>query len=101
LLALIAVSSIVAHVSCEIERIYEVADRLKNAENARVKQRTLLAVIIGAGAAIATGGFSLAATGTVRATVGVMNQDLELLIRELMIRSALRKESWQQGGKQE
>ncbi len=222
LLALIAVSSTVAQVSCEIERTYEVADRLKNAETARVKQQTLWAVIIGAGAAIATGGFSLAATGTVaediatvvggavagalgisalyqesehrfehpdnilreiwehpshpnyiapsvweflnhpmkeeagsrsfreelvngwrqegrlgaegskeeqqriallfgdgglyrssdlivrgqmldmlRATVGLMNQELELLIRELMIRIALRKESWQQGGKQE
>ena len=62
LLALIAVSSTVAHVSCEIERTYEVADRLKNAENARVKQQTLWAVIIGAGAAIASGGFSIAAT---------------------------------------
>lgn len=62
LLALIAVSSTVAQVSCEIERTYEVADRLKNAENARVKQQTLLAVIIGAGAAIASGGFSIAAT---------------------------------------
>jgi hypothetical protein len=30
LLALIAVSSTVAHVSCEIDRTYEVADRLKN-----------------------------------------------------------------------
>lgn len=62
LLALIAVSSTTAHVSCEIERTYEVADRLKNAEHARVKQQTLLAVIIGAGAAIASGGFSIAAT---------------------------------------
>ncbi|HET6674360.1 MAG TPA: hypothetical protein VFG71_03425 [Nitrospiraceae bacterium] len=222
LLALIAVSSTVAHVSCEIERTYEVADRLKNAENARVKQQTLLAVIIGAGAAIASGGFSIAAAppsgegiasiigGTIagalglsalyqesdqdfehqdnilrevwdnpahpnyiapsvweflkrpmkdeagsrsfrqelvdgwrqegrlgsegskeekeriallfsdgglyrssdlivrgqmldmlRASVSLMNQDLELLIRELMIRIALRKESRQQGGKQE
>lgn len=62
---------------------------------------TLLAVIIGAEAATVTGGFSLAATGTVRATVGLMNRDLELLIRKLMIRIALRKESRQQGGKQE
>jgi hypothetical protein len=64
LLALIAVSSTTAHVSCEIERTYEVADRLKNAENARVKQQTLLAVIIGAGAAIASGGLSIAATSS-------------------------------------
>jgi hypothetical protein len=221
LLGLIAVSSTTAHVSCEIERTYEVADRLKNAETARVKQQTLWAVIIGAGAAIASGGFSIAATphaaegiasiigGTIagtlgisalyqeseqhfehhdnilrevwekpaqaryfppsvweflnrpmkedtgsrsfreelidgwrqegrlgavgsdeerqriallfadggiyrssdlvvrgqmldmlRATVALMNQDLELLIRELMIQMALRKESWQRGGKQ-
>ena len=65
LLALIAVSSTTAHVSCEIERTYEVADRLKNAENARVKQQTLAAVIIGAGAAIASGGFSVAATSSI------------------------------------
>ena len=221
LLALIAVSSTTAHVSCEIERTYEVADRLKNSESARVKQQTLWAVILGAGAAIASGGFSIAATpsaaegiasiigGTIagtlgisalyqeseqhfehhdnilrevwekpaqpsyfppsvweflnrpmkqdtgsrtfreelidgwrqegrlgaagsdeerlriallfadgglyrssdlvvrgqmldmlRATVGLMNQDLELLIRELMIQMALRKESWQRGGQQ-
>lgn len=59
LLAMIAVSSTAAHVSCEIERTYQVADRLKNSEQARIKQQTLLAVIIGAGAAIASGGFSL------------------------------------------
>jgi hypothetical protein len=221
LLALIAVSSTTAHVSCEIERTYEVADRMKNAENARVKQQTLWAVILGAGAAVASGGFSIAATSTaaegiasivggtiagslgisalyqeseqhfehrdnilreawekppkpeyfppsiweflnrpmkadpesrsfreelvdgwrqegrlgavgsdeerrriellfadggiyrssdlvvrgqmldmLRATVALMNQDLELLIRELMIQMALRKESWQRGGKQ-
>jgi hypothetical protein len=62
LLSMIAVSSTTAHVSCEIERTYELADRLKNAETARVKQQTLWAVIIGAGAAIASGGFSIAAT---------------------------------------
>jgi hypothetical protein len=60
LLAMIAVSSTAAHVSCEIERTYQVADRLKNSEQARIKQQTLLAVIIGAGAAIASGGFSFA-----------------------------------------
>ncbi|MCE3224194.1 MAG: hypothetical protein K0S58_2374, partial [Nitrospira sp.] len=59
LLAMIAVSSTAAHVGCEIERTYQVADRLKNSEQARIKQQTLLAVIIGAGAAIASGGFSL------------------------------------------
>jgi hypothetical protein len=32
-----------------------------------------------------------------RATVALMNQDLELLIRELMIQMALRKQSWQRG----
>ena len=83
LLAIIAVSSTTAHVSCEIERTYEVADRLKNAETARVKQQTLWAVIIGAGAAVASGGFSIAATpsaaegiasiigGTIAGTLGI------------------------------
>jgi hypothetical protein len=65
MLALIAVSSTAAQVSCEIERTYQVADRLKNAEQARVRQQTLLAVILGAGAAVASGGISLAGTGTV------------------------------------
>lgn len=65
LLAMIAVSSTAAHVSCEIERTYQVADRLKNSEVARTKQQTLLAVIIGAGAAIASGGFSLAASESI------------------------------------
>ncbi len=65
LLALIAVSSTAAHISCEIERTYQVADRLKNSDQARIKQQTLTAVIIGAGAAIASGGFSLAATASI------------------------------------
>jgi hypothetical protein len=60
LLAMIAVSSTAAHVSCEIERTYQVADRLKNSEQARIKQQTLLAVIIGGAAAVASGGLSLA-----------------------------------------
>ena len=60
LLAMIAVSSTAAHVSCEIERTYQVADRLKNSEQARIKQQTLWAVIIGGAAAVASGGLSLA-----------------------------------------
>lgn len=59
LLAMIAVSSSAAHVSCEIERTYQVADRLKNSEQARIKQQTLWAVIIGGAAAVASGGLSL------------------------------------------
>ncbi len=65
LLSMIAISSTAAHISCEIERTYQVADRLKNSEQARIKQQTLLAVIIGAGAAVASGGFSLAATESI------------------------------------
>lgn len=65
LLALIAVSSTAAHVSCEIERTFQVADRLKNSEQARTKQQTLLAVIIGAGAAVVSGGFSAAVTESI------------------------------------
>ncbi|MGH7258849.1 MAG: hypothetical protein ACREIM_10760 [Nitrospiraceae bacterium] len=65
LLSMIAMSSTAAHISCEIERTYQVADRLKNSEQARIKQQTLLAVIIGAGAAVASGGFSLAATESI------------------------------------
>lgn len=60
LLSMIAVSSTAAHVSCEIERTYQVANRFKNSEQARIKQQTLWAIIIGAGAAVASGGFSLA-----------------------------------------
>lgn len=60
LLAMIAVSSTAAHVSCEIERTYQVADRLKNSEQARIKQQTLWAVVIGGAAAVASGGLSLA-----------------------------------------
>jgi hypothetical protein len=81
LLAMIAVSSTAAHVSCEIERTYQVADRLKNSEQARIKQQTLLAVIIGAGAAVASGGFSLVESigegiagivgGTIAGTLGI------------------------------
>jgi hypothetical protein len=33
-----------------------------------------------------------------RATITLMNQDLEVLIRELMIQMALRKQSWQPDG---
>ena len=81
LLAMIAVSSTAAHVSCEIERTYQVADRLKNSEQARIKQQTLWAVIIGGAAAVASGGLSLAESigegiaaiigGTAAATLGI------------------------------
>ena len=71
LLAMIAVSSTAAQVSCEIERTYQVADRLKNAEQARIKQQTLWAVIIGGAAAVASGGFSLAES-VVEGIVGIV-----------------------------
>ncbi len=70
-------------------------------DRAHLETTTLSAVIICAPAAIVTGGFSLAATVRCRPRVGLMNQDLELPICELMIRIALRKEYRQQDGKQE
>ncbi|MDR4479561.1 MAG: hypothetical protein R3B37_07445 [Nitrospira sp.] len=62
MLAMLEVSSAVAKTSCEIERTFQVVDRLRTADTARVKQQTLWAIVIGAAAAVATGGLSIAET---------------------------------------
>ena len=59
-LAMLEVSSTVAKTTCEIERSSEVVDRLRVAEDAKIRQQTLLAIIIGAGTAATTGGLSIA-----------------------------------------
>lgn len=59
-LAMLEVSSTVAKTTCEIERSSEVVDRLRVAEDAQIRRQTLLAIIIGAGTAAATGGLSIA-----------------------------------------
>lgn len=59
-LAMLEVSSTVAKTTCEIERSSEVVDRLRVAEDVQIRRQTLLAIIIGAGTAAATGGLSIA-----------------------------------------
>ncbi len=71
ILAMLEVSSTVAKTSCEIERTFQVVDRLRTAETARVKQQTLWAIVIGAAAAVATGGLSIA--GTSGSTEGILS----------------------------
>lgn len=59
-LAMLEVSSTVAKTTCEIERSSEVVDRLRVAEDTQVRRQTLLAIVIGAATAAATGGLSIA-----------------------------------------
>jgi hypothetical protein len=63
-LAMSEVSSTAGKAACEIERTYQAADRLRAGEQARVKQQTLWAIIIGAAAAMAAGGVSLSDAGS-------------------------------------
>lgn len=59
-LAMLEVSSTVAKATCEIERSSEVVDGLRVAEDAQIRRQTLLAIVIGAATAAATGGLSIA-----------------------------------------
>ncbi len=59
-LAMLEVSSAVAKTTCEIERSLQVVDRLRVAENAQIRRQTLLAIIVGAAAAVASGGLAIA-----------------------------------------
>jgi len=68
-LAILEVSSVTAHAICERDRTQQLADRLREAEGARVKQQTLWAVIFGGVAGIATGAFGLAAGGATGAAL--------------------------------
>ena len=64
-LANLEVSGSAAQAGCEEERAHQLADRLQKAEGARIRQQTLLAVLIGGLTNIATGGLGLALTGSV------------------------------------
>ncbi|MFY4730695.1 hypothetical protein [Nitrospira sp. BLG_2] len=64
MLAMSEVSSTAGKAACEIERTYQAADRLRAGEQARVKQQTLWAIIIGAAAAMAAGGATLSDAGS-------------------------------------
>lgn len=64
MLAMSEVSSTAAKAACEIERTYQAADRMRAGEQARVKQQTLWAIIIGAAAAMAAGGATLSDAGS-------------------------------------
>jgi hypothetical protein len=55
MLAMSEVSSTAGKAACEIERTYQAADRMRAGENARVKQQTLWAIIIGAASMVAGG----------------------------------------------
>jgi hypothetical protein len=68
-LANLEVSGSAAQAGCEEERTHQLADRLQKAEGARIKQQTILAVVIGALTNIATGGFGLALSGSVGAEI--------------------------------
>jgi hypothetical protein len=59
-LAMLEVSSAVAKTTCEIERSSEVVDRLRVAENTQIRRQTLLAILVGAAAAAASGGLAIA-----------------------------------------
>lgn len=59
-LAMLEVSSAVAKTTCEIERSSQVVDRLRVSENAQIRRQTLLAIIVGAAAAVASGGLAIA-----------------------------------------
>ncbi len=59
-LAMLEVSSAVAKTTCEIERSSQVVDRLRVAENAQIRRQTLLAIIVGAATAVASGGLAIA-----------------------------------------
>ena len=64
MLAMSEVSSTAAKAACEIERTYQAADRMRSGEQARVKQQTLWAIVIGAAAAMAAGGATLSDAGS-------------------------------------
>lgn len=64
MLAMSEVSSTAGKAACEIERTYQAADRMRAGEQARVKQQTLWAIIIGAAAAMAAGGATLSDAGS-------------------------------------
>lgn len=60
ILAMLEVSSAVAKTSCEIERSTQVIDKLREGEHAQIRQQTLIAIVVGAAAAVASGGLSIA-----------------------------------------
>ncbi|QPD04383.1 MAG: hypothetical protein Nkreftii_002157 [Candidatus Nitrospira kreftii] len=60
ILAMLEVSSAVAKTTCEIERSSQVVDRLRVVENDQIRRQTLLAIIVGAAAAVASGGLAIA-----------------------------------------
>ena len=64
MLAMSEVSSTAAKTACEIERTYQAADRMRVSEQARIKQQTLWAIIIGAAAAMVAGGATLSDAGS-------------------------------------
>lgn len=64
MLAMSEVSSTAGKAACEIERTYQAADRMRGGEQARIKQQTLWAIIIGAAAAMAAGGATLSDAGS-------------------------------------
>lgn len=59
-LAMLEVSSAVAKTSCEIERSSQVVDRLRVREDAQIRRQTLFAIVVGAAAAVASGGLTIA-----------------------------------------
>ena len=76
-LAMLEVSSAVAKATCEIERTQQVVDRLRTAESARVRQQTLWAIVVGAAAAVASGGLTLAeASSTADGIVSIIGGTL-------------------------
>jgi hypothetical protein len=64
MLAILEVQGASALVNCERERTLEQADRLSEAEAARVRQQSLAAILIGGVGAIVSGGFGLVTTAT-------------------------------------
>lgn len=59
-LAMLEVSSAVAKTSCEIERSSQVVDRLRVRDDAQIRRQTLFAIVVGAAAAVASGGLTIA-----------------------------------------
>lgn len=79
-LATMEVSSLVAEIECEVQRVDEVQDRLKQAQTKRTTFQTILAVVFGGVTNVITGGLGLATgAGDTAHIVTVLGGTMEVL----------------------
>ncbi|MGQ0811896.1 MAG: hypothetical protein ACT4OO_11830 [Nitrospiraceae bacterium] len=67
------VDSIAAQAGCEEERAHQLADRLQKAQGARIRQQTLIAVVIGGLTNIVTGALGLALAASTAVNIAAVS----------------------------